>query len=213
MEYKNIRLCVNALVEYLQYAQSPIVVAVSGGSCSGKTYFSQQLACALLQKDIMSIVMPLDSYFKDVDDNTLPRDQSGRCIFDSINSYHTREFIADIDSLLCGGTVCIPQYDIYLNKRIMHHEKNCQSANIIIAEGLFVTTILQTFPRDIINIFIDVSVQILLQRRIRRDTKKYGVSAQVVRERFKSDVVSVYEEKIKLQKDDAYIIVHNEYNQ
>jgi uridine kinase len=205
-------LCVNVLVEYLQYIHSPIVVAVSGGSCSGKTYFSQQLTQALLQGDIMSIVIALDSYFKDVDDNTLPRDQNGRCIFDSIDSYHTREFISDIGLLLCGNAVCIPQYDIYLNKRITHHKNVCQPANIIIAEGLFVTTILQTLSCDIIDIFIDVSVQTLLQRRIMRDTQKYGVSAQVVRDRFESDVVSLYEEKIKLQKDDACIIVHNEYN-
>jgi len=108
--------------------------------------------------------------------------------------------------------VCIPQYDIYLNKRVTHSKRNCQSANIIIAEGLFVNIILQTFPCDIISIFINVSIETLLQRRIMRDTQKYGVSAQVVRDRFESDVVSVYEEKIKLQKDDACIIVHNEYN-
>ncbi len=207
MEYENIFLCINALIEYLQHVQSPIVITVSGGSCSGKTYFSQQLSQALLHKNIASVVISLDSYFKDIDDNTLPRDQNGRRIFDSIDSYHVKEFIEDINALLRGNVVCIPQYDMCQNKRVAYCKKVCQPANIIIAEGLFVSTILQKLSCNMIDIFLDVSVDTLLQRRIERDTQKYGVSAQVVRERFESDVMS---KKIEKQKNNAYIVVHND---
>ena len=160
-------------------------VVISGITCSGKSTLAN-LICKRYNvapyKDAVSI-MPQDEYFKDLKD--IPKSRFG-ALLDSTDAFHTDEYERDVQCLLQHGSVLIPQYNVANNVRTPV-KKQIQSNQINVFEGLHTISILKNIP-DTIKVFVDTPPRVCLQRRIDRDTSKYGIPENRVRE-FWEDVI------------------------
>jgi uridine kinase len=189
-------------------SKKPILVPISGLTCSGKTFLSKLLNLELGQMEIGSVLISQDNYFRDFDDPELPKNEKGVPIFDSLYSLHNDEFISDILRLLSGQPIYLPQYEKGPNwrigKRILINPQP-----VIIVEGLYPLLLLSEVSPNILKIFIDTDPMICLQRRINRDSQDFKIIPEKNKKHILENVFPWFEREGRRQKDLADIIIEN----
>lgn len=148
---------------------NPMLLAVAGGSCSGKSLLAQRLAEDLKKNSLDVSVLNFDDYYKDKNHLSFPFDEAGRAIFDLPESYLLDEFRHDVEILLSGQSIASPVYDKKTNKRLPGIGRKVKTGSIIVTEGLFVLQALDGLD-NVLKIFIEADNDIRVARRIKRDT-------------------------------------------
>lgn len=91
------------------------VILIAGPSSSGKTTFSHRLSVQLRANGLHPHPISMDNYF--VEREQTPRDSHGNYDFECIEALDIAQFNEDIDSLLKGRTVQMPEFNFVLGKR------------------------------------------------------------------------------------------------
>jgi len=201
---------VDFLLQKLRSMPGPLLLAIAGGSCSGKTYLYTQLQQRLVEfgANLFSYV-PLDFYFKDIDDPEVPRDEHGRKHFDQPASYHGQDFQVAVEQLLSGKNIHLPDYELTTNSRKSADGELVQASPIVIAEGLFALEFLKQIQTNVLKVFVECDQEIRMQRRVERDTALYDVAARRVRDFFLERIVPGHQMFVQPQKEIADIVVQN----
>jgi len=176
-------------------------IVIAGITCSGKTtlanairkYFSNKYAVAIVSQD---------DYFKNLPD--IPRVREGY-LTDSIDAFHTTEFKHDVQQLLQNGVVIMPRYDVATNTRIAK-SKIVRAGEMNVFEGLHTIHLLRELE-DCITIFVDTEMETCLERRIARDTSKFGVPETRIRQYWDDCIKPMSERFILPQKAFADIVI------
>ena len=184
-------------------ANKPLVIGIAGGSGSGKTTLAKEIAESLTGN---VTVFSLDSYYRDLSHLTLEdRDKQN---FDAPEAIDFELFIRHLESLMNGQTIERPIYDFKTHVRKPQTEK-IEPRKIILVEGI----LLFTHPelRDLldIKIFIDVSEEHRLLRRIARDMEQRGRTLSSISEQYLNTVAPMYKKYVEPSKLHANLIVPN----
>lgn len=182
--------------------QERVNVIIAGTTCAGKTTLTREIWNYSWNKWPTTIVEQ-DDYFKNLSD--IPRVQEGY-LTDSIEAFCTAEFKHDIEVLQKFGVVMMPRYDISTNTRICKN-KRVAIGDINIFEGLHTIHLLNDLDNSI-KIYIDTDIETCLERRIKRDTYKYGIPEKRIREYWKECIIPMCERYIYPQKEIADIIIN-----
>ena len=91
----------------------PILIAVAGGSASGKTTVVKKIIQRLNSKDIT--VITHDDYYKDL--TKLPLEERYKVNFDHPDSLDNDLFVEQLSKLLNGETIEKPTYDFIEHNR------------------------------------------------------------------------------------------------
>ncbi|MCM2324981.1 MAG: uridine kinase [Candidatus Woesearchaeota archaeon] len=168
----------------------PVIIGISGRSCSGKTTFSNKLGF---------LTLSLDDYYFGID-----KVQS--MDFDNPNSIDFNLLRANILDLKTKKAIKKPKYNFSLHQRVGMEE--VKPEDIIIVEGLFA---LNEFITDLIDIkvFIVCNEHKCLERRIIRDQKDRGRSRESIIQQYMKFVKPGYEKFIFPTIKDAIIIENN----
>jgi uridine kinase len=152
----------------------------------------------------------MDSYFKDIDDSSLPRGRNGEPFFDHPGAYHLDEVQRDVLALIGGSSIALPNYNMDQNKRLPGNGGILLPTPTVIVDGLFAIDL--DFGQEIntLSVYIDAPPETRLRRRIDRDEEKYGVPKKVVSEAFWSRIEPQSRLYIEPQKDCADIVVRSE---
>ena len=201
----------NLYEEIDTYLQTHITVniVIAGVTCSGKTTLTNAIQKYYSDKFVVAVVRQ-DDYFKNLSD--IPSSKDGY-LTDSLYAFHTDEFTNDIKQLLLDRVVFVPRYDVATNTRISK-SKIVRSGTINIFEGLHTIHLLKEL-KNCITIFVDTELTTCLERRIARDTEKYGIPEVRIREYWNDCIIPMSERFILTQKKDADIIISckdGEYN-
>jgi uridine kinase len=183
------------------------LVTVSGGSCSGKSYFTARLTRHLDSLGIKSAVVCLDDYFKNGNDPTVPRNDTGRKLFDSPESFHSAECRKHLRQLLTGKTAVVPKYSFAVMRRVA--DKSVSPAPVIIIEGLFALRFYGSLCPRQVNIFMDASVGVRETRRLNRDIT-LALSEEEIEENFWAKVVPCHQKYVAPQIVLADIIINTD---
>lgn len=186
--------------EYLE-SHRVVNVIIAGITCSGKTTLSKTIRDDFVSQYSVSIVAQ-DDYFKNLPD--IPRTKVGY-LLDSLEAFHTEEFVQDVELLLQNGVVIMPRYDITTNTRISKN-KIVRAGTINILEGLHTIQLLGKVENSI-KVFIDTDINTCLERRIARDTSKYGVPEKTIRQYWEACIKPMCEKFIFMQRNVADIIL------
>lgn len=176
-----------------------INIIIAGYTCSGKTTEASKI------KEIFGSLVssiPQDNYFKDL--NEIPRSKNGY-LMDSFNAFLTNEYEQDVETLLSRGQVYIPQYDIESNKRL-NKDILVKKGKINIFEGLHTITLLKNLNNKL-TIFMNTPIDICLERRIKRDTKNYGIKEEIIKRYFESCILPISKSYIIPQKELADLVI------
>lgn len=164
----SVRNGVSFIGKIVHKKKKPLLIVVSGGTCSGKTYIAQKLAVMIDSFGLSQVVIECDRYFLDIDDPQLPRTENGYPSFDEPLAYHNNQYMEDVFNLLKGKSVFLPKYDMRKNKRVVGENEEIKSRDVIIIDGLYALTFLSPWAQ--INCYIETGDDVRLSRRIERDT-------------------------------------------
>jgi uridine kinase len=176
------------------------VVLVAGPSSSGKTTFSQRLSVQLLAQGISPFHLEMDNYFVDREDT--PRDEHGELDYESIQALNRQRMSRDLHAMSEGEIVQLPRYNFLTGRSEPGEKVQIEKGDIIILEGIhgLNPSLLEGFDKgETYRIYVSALTQLNLDRhnrvsttdtrlirRIVRDTRERGYSAQQTIQRWES---------------------------
>ena len=185
----------------------PILIAVAGGSASGKTTVVKKIIERLNSTDIT--VITHDDYYKDLSE--LPLEERKKVNFDHPDSLDNDLFVAQLSQLLKGYSIEKPTYDFVEHNRSME-TTTIKPTRIIIAEGILVLEDERVRDLATIKLFVESDDDIRFIRRLVRDTKERGRSIESVINQYLTTVKPMYYAFIKPTKRYADMIIPNDSN-
>lgn len=197
------------VVALVSKLRSPSLILIAGGSCSGKSYLAVKLKERFFAHNKSTEIVQLDYYFKDLNDPTLPKNTDGRRLFDLPESYHLLEYKLAVARLVNGLEINVPNYDFATSRRLNGFGPQIEPAEVIIAEGLFAISVLCPDYPSALKIYIDTDQELCLERRISRDTIRYGVSREVVKNNFISKVLPYHLKMVEPQKLETDVVIRS----
>lgn len=179
--------------------ESPFVF-IAGPSSSGKTTSSKRLAVQLLAQGVAPLPIELDNYF--VDRELTPRDEQGKYDFESLEAINRQRLQEDLTRLAAGEEVQLPRYDFHQGKSVAGDVVRLRKDQIVIFEGIHglnPNLLPSIAPDRMYRVYVSCLTQLNLDRynristtdtrllrRIVRDSRDRGYSAQVTIGRWES---------------------------
>lgn len=185
----------------------PFVIGICGGSGSGKTTFIKRLRERFNTTEVC--IVSQDDYY-------LPRDQQHKDHNDEYNfdlpkSFDKKKFRSDLQKLMHGQTVTIEEYT-FNNPNAKPKLLVFEPAPIIIIEGLFVFHYKKIAPLLDLKVFINAKENLKVIRRIHRDQVERGYPIEDVLYKYEHHVLPSFERFIQPYKEEADIVVNNNYD-
>jgi uridine kinase len=181
---------------------TPIVIAVAGGSGSGKT----TVANVILERVGADRIayLPHDAYYRDLRD--LPPVQRAQINFDHPESLESGLLIEHIQMLKAWQPVELPVYDF------THHMRTTQTLHVepqhvILVEGILIFVEPELRRLFDVKIFVDTDADIRFIRRLERDISERGRTTDSVIKQYTSTVRPMHLEFVEPSKRYADIII------
>ncbi len=201
---------VSHLIELIDKAnktsKEPIIVALAGGSASGKTTIANFLY-DYFKKD--SIILTMDDYYlgnkfmeeyKKETGITLNYDQP-----EVVNISLIKEHLIALKN---GETILKPNYSMLTGELL--EPNRLKPAKIIFLEGLFALNN-EIKDQSDIKVFTDIGTHGRIIRRLMRDVTRTSFSPQDILSYFSSIVEPMHEKYIQTTINNADFVINNEY--
>lgn len=179
----------------------PKILAVAGGSASGKSSIVKLLAKEF-EKDL--VVIGHDNYYKAHDDLAF-EDRVG-LNYDHPKAFDNDLFYDDLNKLLDGHDIDMPIYDYTIHTR-SKETKKISPKKIILIEGILVLYDKKIREITDTKVFVDADSDVRLKRRILRDTKERGRSIESCLTQYIEQVKPMHEKYVEPSKKYADIII------
>jgi uridine kinase len=182
------------------------VIGIAGGSCSGKTFFANVLQKTLTGKKITLISE--DWYYYD---QSHKFDYDGGAVnFDHPDSIDFSLLHKHLLDLIQQKSVKVPVYDYKTHTRVAATQE-LAAGEIILVDGSLILSQPRIYELLDYIVYLDISEEIRLQRRIKRDTEERGRELQGILQQFELHVKPMHALYIEAFKQKAtYIVSTNE---
>ena len=182
--------------------RTPLVIAIAGGTGSGKTTVSKKV----LERVGIERVTYLqhDSYYKDL--GKLPPLQRASINFDHPSSLETELMVKHLRDLKKWKSVEVPIYDFKTHTRIKETVKATPQP-VIIVEGILLFSEPKLRSLFDIRLFVDTDPDIRFIRRLQRDISERGRTAESVIRQYLNTVRPMHLEFVEPSKRYADIII------
>ncbi|MEE2565276.1 uridine kinase [Hyphobacterium marinum] len=154
---------------------SRLLVAIAGGSASGKTTLAEAIRRLLEPMEVRLIRE--DEYYRDHGYD--PAFDPLRYNFDDVTAHDHALMAKQLSSLKKGKAVDAPLYDFATHSR-KDETRRVQPADIIIVEGIHVLADPDLTPLYDLTVYVDAPADVRLARRILRDVRERGRSVESV---------------------------------
>lgn len=183
----------------------PIFVAVSGGSASGKTTFSRWLIDHLLPTDCALILQ--DSYYKDLSQEF--DGDGGKVNFDHPSSIDFALMRTHLEALRKGRSVELPVYDFKTHRRLNRTLRQ-DPKRVVIVDGILVLQAEELKGFFDLSFFIKTSEPVRFARRLERDVKERGRTAEGVKKQFANQVKPMHDQFVEPSEKIADLVISGE---
>lgn len=183
------------------------LIALTGGSGAGKSWLANHLH---REFDDEATTLSLDNFYCDFSHHTLSARE--RINFDNPNTIDWPLFENTLRDLQKGVTALVPRYDFVSHTRWSNGEW-CSPRPFIFVEGLWLLS--SAHIRELFNlrVFLDCPESLRWQRRLARDVKERGRTADSVREQFENVVAPMHERFVEVQKPWADLVIEQPISQ
>ncbi len=181
------------IADRIAMAPNTKFVMIAGPSSSGKTTFSHRLSIQLRAKGLSPHPIAVDNYFVNRADS--PRDEQGNYNYESLKCIDVEQFNRDMQDLLAGKTVELPEYNFISGEREYRGNTLALGAeDILVIEGIHCLNeaLSYSLPKENkFKIYISALTQLNIDehnripttdgrliRRMIRDSRTRGASAQ-----------------------------------
>ncbi len=184
----------------------PIIIAIAGGSASGKTSVIKELLERLHYNDDVTVISQ-DDYYKHYDN--VPFETRITYNYDSPDSFDNCLLVNHLQELLKGNSVLKPIYDYTIFNRSGKFEE-VKSTRLIIVEGIMVLQSKEIRDLADIKIFVKCDEDLRFIRRLNRDINERGRSVDSVINQYLKTVKPMFNEYIRPSASYADIIIQND---
>jgi uridine kinase len=169
-------------------AHKPFIVAITGGSGSGKTTTAGQLIDLL--KPLRAQLISQDDYYKN--SRALPDFDPATYDFDTPSARDHVLLAQHLTDLRAGKAIEVPVYDFTIHGRrdATHH---VEPSDVIILEGTHTLCDPSIFELCDLKVYVDTPDDIRLLRRLLRDIHERGRTPENVANQYLATVRPAYE--------------------
>jgi uridine kinase len=181
---------------------SPLVIAIAGGTGSGKTTVANVILGRVGANHIA--YLPHDAYYKDLTD--LPPAQRAHINFDHPNSLDTDMLIQHVQDLKDNLRIELPVYDFKTHSRTSRTVP-INPQPIIIVEGILIFVEPKLRQLFDVKIYVDTDPDIRFIRRLERDIAERGRTMESVIHQYLTTVRPMHQEFVEPSKRYADVII------
>jgi len=182
-------------------AQRPLVIAVAGGSGSGKTTVARAIDEAVHRE---SVLIEQDAYYKDLAHLSL--EERKQVNFDHPDAFDTELLVAQLRLLLSGQPIDRPTYDYPAHTRAAGTVR-VEPKDVILVDGILLLADARLRPLFDIKVFVDVADDVRFIRRLQRDVVERGRTMDSVIAQYLTTVRPMHLEFVEPSKRYADIIL------
>lgn len=184
-----------------------MVIGICGGSGSGKTTLLKRLSqhYASLNPSIFS----MDNYYKPIQMQHV--DENQQINFDLPTALNQDHLLTDLQTLIGGESIEVKEYHFNAppDKHVLI---TINPSELIIVEGLF--SFHYPEVRKLIDyaIFIQVDLDVQLDRRLYRDQETRGYTREAILYQWKNHVLPCYENYLEPYQEEADFQFRNDHH-
>lgn len=181
---------------------TPLVIAIAGGSGSGKTTVATEILKRVGSHRIA--YLPHDAYYRDLKD--LPPAQRELVNFDHPNSLETSLMIEHIRKLKNWEAIELPVYDFTTHTRT-NRTIHIEPQRVILVEGILIFA--EPALRELfdVKIFVDTDPDLRFIRRLERDIRERGRTTESVIRQYLNTVRPMHMDFVEPSKRYADVII------
>lgn len=179
-----------------------MVIGLAGGAGSGKTTVARAIVRAAGEANVT--MLPQDAYYRAQAE--LPFEVRVQTNYDEPSAFDTELLIAHVDALMRGERVARPVYDFARYDRAAETVE-LASAPVIVVEGILVLHDVQLRQRMTLKVFVDAPADERFIRRLERDVRERGRSAESVITQYRRTVKPMHDLFVEPTKQHADLIV------
>ncbi len=183
----------------------PLIIAISGGSASGKSTVVEEIVEKLKSVDITVICH--DDYYKD--QSHLSMEERVKTNYDHPNSLDNTLFVEHLQKLIRGESIEKPMYD-FVNHNRMKETLLVHPTKVIILEGILVLEEKKIRDCADVKIFVKCDEDIRFIRRLKRDIEERGRSLDNVISQYLTTVKPMFNRYVNPSSRYADIIIPND---
>jgi len=179
----------------------PLVIAVAGGSGSGKTTVARAIDEALHRT---SVLIEQDAYYRDL--AHLQLEERKKVNFDHPDAFDTELMVAQLQLLLAGRPIEKPTYDYPAHTRASATVR-VEPSDVILVEGILLFADARLRQLFDIKVFVDVADDVRFIRRLQRDVVERGRTMESVIQQYLTTVRPMHLEFVEPSKRWADVIL------
>lgn len=179
----------------------PILIGIAGGTGSGKTTLTKQIARRFGEH---VTVIRHDNYYRSHSDLTY--EQRAALNFDCPEAFETELLIEHLKQLRKGIAIDSPLYDYTIHNRSTKTE-HILPTKVIIVEGILIFADVTLCELMDIKLFVDTDADVRILRRIRRDVRDRARSLDSVIQQYLQTVKPMHEQYVEPSRKNADLII------
>lgn len=183
----------------------PVIIAVSGGSASGKTTVVEEILEKLNEEDVL--IIRHDDYY--LDQSHLDLKERFLTNYDHPDSLDNDLLYNDLKKLIEGKTISKPTYD-FVNHTRSEVKEVLSPKKVIILEGILILTDERIRKMSDIKLFVQLDDDLRFIRRLERDIKERGRTVENVISQYLKTVKPMYHQFVQPTKRYADVIIPND---
>ena len=178
----------------------PVILGVAGCSGSGKTTLAEELA-----REMEGTHFHLDNYYRDL--SHLTYEERCRKNFDHPDIIESGLLIAHMRRLASGLAILQPQYDFVNHTRATGVQKHFVAPRLLIVDGIFALHYEGLRELYDLSIYVDTPDDVCYQRRLARDIRDRGRTAEGVARHYAETVRPMAEQYVRPSAAHADLVV------
>jgi len=193
--------CMGFLTAWRTACGAPVVVALAGGSGSGKTYLTGMTKDAIGHEHVT--MLSHDFYYRD--QSHLSPEQQANLNFDHPDMLESSLLMRHIESLKNGENVSAPIYDFATHTR--SGSQSIAPAPLILIDGILLLAVPALAEAFDFRVYLDTPADIRLLRRIKRDIADRGRSLENILEQYEKTVRPMHDLFVEPSKIHGDVVV------
>jgi len=179
-----------------------MIIGIGGGTGSGKTTAAQKIIDSVGGEHV--VFLQQDAYYRNLGD--MPLELRNKVNYDHPDAFDTELMINHLAALRAGLSIEKPIYDYVTHSRkpeIIHIEPR----DLIIIEGILIFNNPDLRNLMDMKVFVDTDADIRFIRRLHRDLKERGRSAESIIEQYINTVRPMHMQFVEPSKRYADVII------
>lgn len=179
-----------------------ILIGIAGGTGAGKTLVAQSIAEDLGSEQV--VILEQDSYYRDL--RNIPLGERESRNFDHPDAFDRDLLRAQLETLLAGGQVDMPVYDMRTHTRTAQAVP-VKGRRIMILDGLLILEDPALRQLMDIKLYVDADPDIRFIRRLKRDLTERGRTLDQIIRQYESSVRPMHLQFVEPSKRYADLVI------